>query len=220
MNSAALCPEHHEGVARIRIQRLPDHHSGLRIRINVLEAREPDADVDVARDLLIREPKFVGGAPDVGSAASDRPRARRDGGAPHYSRTANVPGRPTCRQRGLRAHQTGADGQRAYQSHGGQSSAPNLFCRQNASPGYLSRASTQRASRQCWPNGRVAFHHSTTLICELAGRLRWQERCHLDISVKTFNIYRGSIQSSSALKPAGTGFDTSNNYTNGGGLRK
>ena len=92
---AALWHEHQEDVLRVRAERLPNHHPGLRIRIHVLEAREPDTDVDVAGDLPVREPKFVGGAPDVGSAASDHPRARRDGSAPHYSRTANVPGRPT-----------------------------------------------------------------------------------------------------------------------------
>ena len=150
--------KHQVGVARVGAQSLPDHHAGLRIRSHVFEAREPDSDVDIAGDLLVREPELVGGAPDVGSAASNHPRARRDGSAPQQSRTTDVPARPTCRQRGLRAHHAGADGQRAHQSHGGQSSAPNLSCRQNASPGKLSRAaSTQRASRQCWPNGRIAF---------------------------------------------------------------
>ena len=214
-----VSPEQHEGVARIGIQRLSDHHPGLRKLPKVLEAREPDPDVDVARDLLIRETEFVGGAPDVGPAASDRPRARRHRCAPDQSRAADVPTRPTCRQRGLRAHHTGADGQRAHQSHGGQSSAPNPSCRQNASPGNLSRASPQRASRPCWPTGRVAFQTPQLWFvssqADSAGKssATWTDPRKIQHLPRFDPVELG-------LEVGLNGFRHSNNYTNRGWARE
>ena len=136
--------------------------------VDVLEAREPDADVDVAGDLLIGEPEFVGGAPDVGAAASDRPCARRHGRAARRPPYYRCPGSPSLSaSRDCARTTTGADGQRAHQSHGGQSSAPNQPFRQNASPGnVVARSRTQRASRQCWPNGRVRRSSHPTLTTQ------------------------------------------------------
>ena len=55
--------------------------------------------------------------------------------------------------------------QRAYECHSGQSSAPNLSCRQSASPGDLSRAFIHSARHVSCRRTDVSPSNSTTLIC-------------------------------------------------------